>query len=198
MKIAVVSGGLNNPSSTRVLANELAAATTRHLGPDTQIEVIELRELAHAMVDDLLTGFPSPDLKQALDTVANADGLIAATPIFTATYSALFKAFFDVLDTDALIGTPVLIAATGGTERHSLALEHALRPLFGYLRAYTTPTAVYAASADFGARGGDTARLHARIERAAAELAALVTALPRSRVRDESAEPVPFDQLLAG
>jgi FMN reductase len=198
MKIAVVTAGLSTPSTSRVLADELAAATRTHLGPDTEIAVIELRELGHGLVDNLLTGFAPAELKQALDTVTDADGLIAVTPIFSASYSALFKAFFDVLDKDALAGKPVLIGATGGTERHSLALEHAVRPLFGYLRAQVAPTAVYAASADFGARGGDTSGLRERIDRAAAELATLVTALPRTRPADPFQDVVPFDQLLAG
>lgn len=79
-----------------------------------------------------------------------ADGLIVVTPVFAASYSGLFKSFFDVIDPDALSGKPVLIAATGGTARHSLVLEHAVRPLFAYLRAVVVPTAVFAASEDWG------------------------------------------------
>jgi FMN reductase len=198
MKIAVVTAGLSTPSTSRVLADELAAATGERLGPDTEVTVIELRELGHALVDNLLTGFPPAELQRALTAVTDADGLIAVTPIFSASYSALFKAFFDVLDKDALAGKPVLIGATGGTERHSLALEHAVRPLFGYLRAQVAPTAVYAASGDFGARGGDTAGLRERIARAAGEFATLVTSLPRTRPSDPFEDVVPFDQLLAG
>jgi FMN reductase len=224
MRIAVVTAGLSNPSSTRVLADELAAATRRQLegtvnvddvdrvdnpinivntvnmvnvDDDTvNIDVIELREHAHALVDNLLTGFPNASLKQAIEQVISADGLIAVTPIFTASYNALFKAFFDVIDKDALVGMPVLIGATGGSERHSLALEHALRPLFGYLRAMVVPTAVYAASADFGARGGDTAGLAGRIDRAAEEFAALIKAGVRKPVRDPYDDVVPFAALL--
>ena len=138
--VAVVSAGLSNPSSSRVLGDELAAAVARRTG--AEVTVVELRELAHPLMDNLLTGFPSPELKRAIDDVVGADAVIAVTPVFTASYSALFKAFFDVLDKDALVGHPVLIAATGGTERHSLALEHVVRPLFGYLRAHVAPTAV--------------------------------------------------------
>lgn len=108
--------------------------------------------------------------------------------MFSASYSGLFKSFFDVLDKDALAGKPVLIAATGGTGRHSLVLEHALRPLFAYLRAVVVPTGVYAASEDWGAEG-----LAERIERAADELAAL---LPLSAARSEP-EVVPFAEQLA-
>ena len=136
-------------------------------GMTAELEVVELRELAHPLMDNLLTGFPAPALKQAIDSVTAADGLIAVTPIFNASYSALFKAFFDVIDSEALAGLPVLIAAAGGTERHSLALEHAMRPLFAYLHAHVVPTAVYAAAADYGAAGGGAAGLATRIERAA-------------------------------
>jgi FMN reductase len=199
-RIAVVTAGLSQPSSSRVLADELAAAARRRLeavtGEPVEVDVVELREYAHKLVDNLLTGFPDPQLKDVLDTVAGTDGLIAVTPIFSASYSALFKALFDVLEPDALAGRPVLIAATGGTERHSLALEHAVRPLFGYLRAVVVPTAVYAASSDFGAAGGDTSGLATRIERAAGEFAALVSRLERPATRDPYADVVPFDELL--
>ena len=140
--VAVVSAGLGQPSSTRLLADKLAAATARGLPPGTEIVTVELRELAHDIVNNLLTGFPGPALGQAIGQVVRADGLIAVTPLYSGSYNGLFKSFFDVLEADALAGQPVLIAATGGTPRHSLALEHALRPLFSYLRAVTVPTAV--------------------------------------------------------
>jgi len=201
-RIAVVTAGLSQPSSSRVLADELATATRRRLAalepaaPPAEVHVVELRALGHSLVDNLLTGFPDARLGEEIKQVTTADGLIAVTPIFTASYNALFKAFFDVLETGALAGKPVLIGATGGTERHSLALEHALRPLFGYLRALVVPTAVYAASADFGAGGGDTAGLAGRIDRAAGELATLVSRLEPSAAPDPFANVVPFDQLL--
>jgi FMN reductase len=201
VRIAVVTAGLSTPSSSRVLADELAAATRRALaetGESVEVDVVELRELGHALVDHLLTGFPGPALKAAIERVSTADGLIAVTPIFSASYSALFKAFFDVLDSDALTGLPFLIGATGGTERHSLALDHAVRPLFGYLRAHVVPTAVYAASGDFGARGGDTAGLARRVDRAAGEFATLLRALGRRPAADPYDDPVPFEQLLGG
>ena len=89
-----------------------------------------------------------------IDRVHGADGLVVVTPVFAASYSGLFKTFFDVLDKDALDGKPVLIAATAGTARHSLVLDHALRPLFAYLHAVVVPTGVFAATDDFGTSGG--------------------------------------------
>ena len=196
--IAVVSAGLGQPSSTRLLADKLAAATARGLPAGTEIVTIELREVAHDIVNNLLTGFPGPALGQAIGQVLRADGLIAVTPLYSGSYNGLFKSFFDVLDADALAGKPVLVAATGGTARHSLALEHALRPLFSYLRAVTVPTAVFAATEDWGAAGRADGALTARIERAGAELA---TAIDQRRPVDQAdpfASATPFEQLLHG
>ncbi|MFI9603176.1 CE1759 family FMN reductase [Streptomyces sp. NPDC052043] len=177
MRLVVVSAGLSVPSSTRLLADRLAAATAEHAAAD--VRVIELRDLAVEIAHNFTGGFPGPALADALDAVAEADGLIVVTPVFSASYSGLFKSFFDVLgvrDESALAGKPVLIAATGGTARHSLVLDHALRPLFAYLKAVVIPTGVYAASEDWGAEG-----LPERIARAARELAALMTGLSASR-----------------
>src|SRR3954470_2330536 len=147
--IAVVSAGLSTPSSTRLLADRLTEATVaalRERGDETTVEVVELREHARALADHLLTGFPNPALGAALTTVTGADALIAVTPVFAASYSGLFKTFVDVLEPDALAGTPVLLAAPAGSARHSLVLEHAMRPLFSHLHAITVPTAVFAAA----------------------------------------------------
>ncbi|QYN25400.1 FMN reductase [Amycolatopsis sp. DSM 110486] len=194
--IAVVTAGLSQPSSTRLLADRLADATRTALGPDTVVEVIELRDTAVDVTNNLLTGFPGPKLKEVIDTVTHADGLIVVTPVFTASYSGMFKSFFDVLDKEALEGKPVLIAATGGTERHSLVLDFALRPLFAYLRANPVATGVYAASSDWGS-ANSTGTLQRRVERAAGELAAAVSAAPEAKASDELTS-LPFEQLLAG
>lgn len=193
--IAVVTAGLTTPSSTRLLADRLAAAVRDQLdgrGTSYKIEVVELRDLAHDLTNNLLTGFPSQELGKVLETVVAADGLIAVTPTFSASYNGLFKMFFDVLDDQALAGKPVLIAATGGTERHSLVLDYALRPLFVYLKAIVLPTGVYAASSDWGA--GAT-KLRSRIERAAAELVDAMSNERRPAV-DPYANPTPFEDLL--
>ena len=115
--------------------------------------MVDLREHAHELANALLTGFAAGGLREVLDALAEADALIAVTPVFQASYSGLFKTFFDVLDDGLLRGLPVLLAATAGTARHSLVLEHAMRPMFAYLKATTVPTAVFAASEDWG--GGD-------------------------------------------
>jgi FMN reductase len=196
--IAVVSAGLGQPSSTRLLADKLAAAAAQGLPAETEIVTVELRELAHDIVNNLLTGFPGPALGQAIRQVLRADGLIAVTPLYSGSYNGLFKSFFDVLDVDALAGKPVLIAATGGTARHSLALEHALRPLFSYLRAVTVPTAVFAATEDWGSAGRAGGTLTARIARAGAELATAIDQRSPVDQADPYASATPFEQLLHG
>jgi FMN reductase len=198
--LVVVSGGLAQPSSTRLLADRITASTERHLrdaGVEPAVEVIELRDHAHELINHLLTGYPSPTLQAATDAVLGADGLIAVTPIFSASYSGLFKLFFDVIERGGFAGKPVLIAATGGTARHSLALEHAIRPLFAYLNAATVPTAVYAATEDWG-EGAVAAdgRLVDRMDRAARELATAMAARMPGTPRDPFTDPVPFEDLL--
>lgn len=194
-RIAVVTAGLSKPSSTRLLADRLAAATVANAGEPLDVQVVELRELATDIAHNLVTGFPAGDLATAVDAVAKADGLIAVTPIFSASYSGLFKSFFDVLEPGTLDGKPVLLAATGGTARHSLALEHAVRPLFTYLRAVSVPTTVFAATDDWGNNGAGP--LSERIDRAAAEFADLVANRRHARVADPYDNPVPFETLLA-
>jgi FMN reductase len=118
--LAVVSAGHGTPSSTRLLADRLAAATSealRERGDEVAVEVVELREHAHDLGSTLLTGFAPPALAGAIDTVTRADAVIAVTPVFTASYSGLFETLFDVLDPKALLGVPVLIAATAGSPR---------------------------------------------------------------------------------
>ncbi|WP_369258804.1 FMN reductase [Geodermatophilus amargosae] len=200
--LAVISAGLSVPSSTRLLADRLttaAVAALRERGEDATVEVVELREHARDVADAFVTGFPNAALRAAVETVTGADAVIAATPVFTASYSGLFKSFVDVLDKDALTGTPVLLAATAGTARHSLVLEHAMRPLFAHLRAVTVPTAVFAASEDWAGGDGTTAELGRRIARAAGELADVVTGRPASaRPADPFADVPSFEDLLRG
>ena len=200
--LAVVSGGLSNPSSTRLLADRLTAATVQALrsrGDDATVEVVELRAHARDLADNLVTGFANQALRTAVDTVTGADGLIAVTPIFSASYSGLFKTFFDVLDKDSLTGTPVLLGATAGTARHSLVIEHAMRPLFAYLRAIPAPTGVFAAAEDWAGADGVDAALARRIDRAADVLADLVTGRPaQRRPADPFADVPSFEELLRG
>ncbi|WP_321166154.1 CE1759 family FMN reductase [Serinicoccus sp. CNJ-927] len=169
--------------------------------------MIELRELAHDLATTMTTGgLPTPAVEAARETVAAADAVIAVTPVFAASYFGLFKMFIDVLDPESITGMPVLIAATAGTARHQLVLDHALRPLFSYLRAAVVPTGVFAATDDFGGPGSPD--LGHRISRAAGELATAVVSAGvegfgqearRRSVRSVTdGEVTDFEDLLAG
>lgn len=189
-RIAVISAGLSSPSSTRMLADRLASETVAALGAReiaSQVDIIELRDYAHDITNNLLTGFAPPALDSVINTVVSADALIAVTPIFSTSYSGLFKSFIDVLDPDALAGMPVLIGANAGTARHSLAIDYAIRPLFAYLHAEVVSTGVFAASSDWGGGGDDVAPLARRVEKGAQELAAAMVRRDRTGATD------PFD-----
>ncbi|WP_298584757.1 CE1759 family FMN reductase [uncultured Kocuria sp.] len=185
LTLVVVSAGMSDASSTSLLADRLAEAVRDGLdGAPVRIERVDLRPLAHAIADHLLTGFPGPPLRAALEAVTRADALIAATPTFKASYSGLFKSFFDLLDEAALEDLPVLVAATGGTARHSLMLDSAMRPLFAHLKALVLPLGVYAATEDWAG-----VSLESRIRRAGAQLARLLAAGAGQDARTAGALP---------
>ncbi|MDR6904406.1 FMN reductase [Agromyces sp. 3263] len=201
-RIVVISSGLSTPSSTRQLADRLAADATdilRERGVEVEVQTFELRDLAHDITNNLLLGFAPPKLEAALEAVASADGLIAVSPIFTTSYAGLFKSFIDVIDTQALTDLPVLLGATGGTPRHSLAIDYAMRPLFTYLHAQPVTTGVYAATSDWGDGGDGVRSLPDRIFRGAREFADLVERTDRSDLlNDPFALERPTGHLIGG
>ncbi|OJV24049.1 MAG: hypothetical protein BGO26_03890 [Actinobacteria bacterium 69-20] len=197
----MLTAGIRQPSATALLADRLADATARALrrsGMTIRLVGVELRPYATALADAMVTGQVPPELGCVVDSVTGADGLIAVTPTFAGSYAGLFKSFFDVLDRRALIGMPVLLGATGGSVRHSLVIEYAMRPLLSYFYAVIAPTGVFAAPGDLAERtpagGPDDAAptgvdaapdlLAERIDRAAGEMAELVlAAMPRETAR---------------
>jgi FMN reductase len=177
--IVVISAGVSQPSSTRLLADRLAEAVAEELaarGRAADVRVVEVRELAHDVVNMTLTGYAAGPLAEAQAAIAAADGVIAVTPVFTAGPAGMFKSFVDVLDTESLRDTPVLLGATGGTARHSLVLEYGVRPVFTYLHADVVATSVFAATDDWADDPEGVKPLPDRIRRAAAELADRVAA----------------------
>ena len=198
-RITVLTAGLGVPSSSRLLADQLAVAAQRKLeaaGYSVTARVVELRELAVDTANNFVTGYAAPRLAEIIEDVAASDGIIAVSPVFSASYSGLFKSFIDVLDPESLQGKAVLLAATGGSDRHQMVLDYAMRPLFSYLRTRTATTAVFAGPQDWGNNDGGGSPLSERIDRAAAEFAQLVAERPsRTSVEPES---LPFEQLLAG
>jgi FMN reductase len=179
-RLVVVSAGTSDPSSTRLLADRLAARVTA-LAPAVTVSVIELRELATDISTAVTSALITPRLQQAIDALAEADGVIAAAPVYKAGPSGLFTSFFQVLDNDLLIGKPIVLAATAGTARHALVADDLMRPTFAYLRALTAPTSVFAAPEDWS----DPA-LNSRIDRAARELVLLMESGFARAIRDES------------
>jgi FMN reductase len=217
LRLVVVTAGIGDPSSSRLLADQIAAAATTAVaatpGQLVDVSVIELREHATAVGQRLIQGLSTPALDTALTDVSSAHGLIAVTPVFNASYSGLFKSFFDSSEGNAMRGLPVVVAATGGTPRHSLVLEHAMRPLFAFVGADIMPTAVYAAAQDWGTLEEGHDSLPGRINRAGNELAARMIAnsgvhtsgtttnhqpdQPTSAHTRASSELIPFEQHLA-
>lgn len=172
-RITVVTAGLSEPSSTALLGEQLADATLQALGKTgvhPAVETINLRSIATDITNHFLTGFPAGKLTGALDSVYASDALIVVSPTFKASYTGLFKSFWDLVEDGSLAGKAVLVAATGGTSRHSLMIETAMRPLFTYLKAHVAPSGVFAATDDFGADAG----LQPRIDKAAAEFAQII------------------------
>ena len=89
-------------------------------------------------------------------------------------YSGMLKHVLDLLDQYALRGKPVILCATGGSERYSLALEHQFLPLAGFFRCIAAPTTIYATEQHFREYSLVDANLRQRIARAAGELARLL------------------------
>ena len=183
-RVVVVSAGTGNPSSTRQLSDRIAEKTLGLLeraGTPATASVIDLGPLAVDTARAAVAGFPGEELQEAIDRLAAADAIIAATPVYKAGISGLFKSFVDVLDADLIIAKPVLLAATGGTPRHALVIDDQMRPLFAYMRALTLPTSVYAAPQDWA-----TTELGTRIQRAATELGVMVRAGVERLVADDA------------
>ena len=206
-RVVVVTAGLSTPSSTRLLSDRLADAVTRGAWrPGARRSRSRWSSCArspHAIADNLLTGFPSGALADAVEAVRRADALVAVTPVFSASYSGLFKTFFDVLELGTLEGTPVLLARH---RRHRPALAG---PRPRAAAALRLPAG--RGRADRGLRGHRGLREHCGrrpvgpIDRAAGELAALVAARPARpasgadagpAVEEELADLVPFEEML--
>src|ERR1700750_859286 len=147
-RLVLVSAGTSDPSSTRLLAVRTAdrvKALAARRGHEVTVGVIELREIAADISTALVSQLITPRLQQAITALAEADGIVAAAPVYKASPSGLFSSFFHVLDNDLLIGKPVVLAATAGTARHALVADDQMRPMFAYLRTMTAPTSVFAA-----------------------------------------------------
>ncbi|MDQ0693387.1 FMN reductase [Arthrobacter sp. W4I7] len=198
-RITVLSAGLGVPSSSRLLADQLAASAERQLraaGYDVTVDTVELRDLAVDIANNFVTGYAGPRLAEVIAGVEASDGIIAVSPVFSASYSGLFKSFIDVLDPKSLDGKAVLLGATGGSDRHQMVLDFAMRPLFNYLRTRTAVTGVFAGPQDWGSTEDGRFSLAGRIDRAAGEFTRLLEG-PQPGRKPAPMESLPFEQLLA-
>ncbi|MGB3027672.1 CE1759 family FMN reductase [Paradevosia shaoguanensis] len=172
IRLVVINAGVSDPSSTRMLADRIAQKSLDRLsaaGFATSLSIIDLAPLAVDIAKAIVAGFPGEKVQAAIDTLARADAVIAATPVYKAGISGLFKSFIDLIDNDLLIAKPVVLAATAGTARHAMVGDEQMRPLFAFLRAMTMPTSVFAAPEDWAAP-----ELGTRIDRVAGELTQFV------------------------
>lgn len=147
LRIVAVSGGLQRPSRAAALAEHLLDLIGEDIHSEQQL--IELGELAPQLAGALWRSQLPEAVERQLVAVEQADVLVVATPVYRGSYTGLFKHFFDFIYQDALVDTPILLAATGGSERHALVIDHQLRPLFSFFQARTLPLGVYATDRDF-------------------------------------------------
>lgn len=189
MKIVAVATSLSEDSTTLKLTNRILTGVTsagESVGIDIETETINVGHLATALTDMTVTGFRSEALEAAFDTIAEADAIVTVAPVYKAAPVGLHTLFWQLIDERALVGTPVLIASTGGTVRHSLAGEAVLRPMLAYLKGIVVPTTVFAATDDWGSLEGGRA-LSSRVRQAAEELVSLTSTIT-ARFGDSLAE----------
>lgn len=147
LSVVAVVGSLHSPSRTAALVDAILAAAGRLVPIETRVVLIS--RIGPSLAGTLRREELPAEVRSALEDIEAADLLIAASPVYRASYTGLFKHLFDYVDQFALVNTPVLLAATGGSQRHSLMIEHQLRPLFGFFQALTLPLGVYASHSEF-------------------------------------------------
>ncbi|WP_423760335.1 FMN reductase [Burkholderia sp. NLJ2] len=147
INVVAISGGLQRPSRTLALTDAIVAALGAALPIDTRL--IELGKIGGRLAGALTRAQVPADLEAQIRAIETADALVVASPVYRASYTGLFKHLFDLVHHGALVDVPVLLAATGGSERHALVIDHQLRPLFSFFQARTLPIGVYASESDF-------------------------------------------------
>jgi len=176
IKVVAVSGGTYRPSRTLVLTQAVLDALGEQLPMEARL--IELADIARPLGAALSRQELSAELEATLREIESADLLVVASPVYRGSYPGLLKHLFDLVDMNALIDTPVLLAATGGSERHALVLDHQLRPLFSFFQSLTLPIGVYASEADFANYQITSEALRTRIQLAAERAVPLFVAHP--------------------
>jgi FMN reductase len=182
LRIVGVSGSLREPSKTTALVRELIDEVAAREPAETRL--IEVATLGPLFAGALRREDLQPEVEAALRAIETADLLIVASPVYRASFTGLFKHLFDFVGQYALVGTPVLLAATGGGERHALILEHQMRPLFGFFQALTLPVGVYASDTDFDGYELTSEAVKRRIDQAVTRSLPLVTQAADQRVSE--------------
>ena len=173
LNVVAVSGSLHAPSKTTALVHEILASLGSRIPIETH--VIEINDIGPEFAGALTRAELPDSVEQELLRIESADLLIVASPVYRASFTGLFKHLFDFVGQYALVDTPVLLAATGGSDRHALILEHQFRPLFGFFQALTLPIGVYANNSDFTNHAVTSLELHERIDLAIARALPLIT-----------------------
>ena len=182
LRIVGVSGSLREPSKTTALVRELIDDVAAR--EPTETRLIEVATLGPLFAGALRREDLQPEVEDALRAIETADLLIVASPVYRASFTGLFKHLFDFVGQYALVGTPVLLAATGGGERHALILEHQMRPLFGFFQALTLPVGVYASDTDFDGYELTSEAVKRRIDQAVTRSLPLVSQAAAQRVSE--------------
>ncbi|MER9333073.1 FMN reductase [Mesorhizobium sp. M0293] len=169
-----ISGNLTRPSKTNAFISHIVGEVADHIGATSG--VFDIEDLGPSLPAARSIGNLDLTARSIIGQVLGADVLVVGTPTFKGSYTGLFKHFFDLLDPASLRGKPVILAATGGGERHSLIVEHQLRPLFGLFEALTMPTAIYASDKDFANGMPASEAIQARARQAVAEVSRVVGA----------------------
>ncbi|MGW6461265.1 FMN reductase [Streptomyces sp. NPDC055078] len=179
LRVVAVVGGVRSPSKTTALVElmlqTLAART------ETESTLIELHTLGPGLTGAMERDQLGGEAEAAVRAVEEADLVIAASPVFRGSYTGLFKHFFDLVDQYALAAKPVMLAATGGSDRHALVIEHAMRPLFAFLQAWTAPAGVYLSAGDFDGTVILNPEVYERVEMAVADVVPVARALTAVR-----------------
>lgn len=173
LKVIAVSGSYKLPSRTSALVEALTQELGRHIPVD--VHSIDLSEIGGSLVASYDPKNLPIKVQKDIEAIETADLLIVATPVYRASYSGLFKHLFDLVNYEALVDVPVLLGATGGSERHALIIDHELRPLFSFFQALTLPIGVYATEADFENYKVKSDAVKARIELAIERALPLLT-----------------------
>lgn len=181
LSVVGVSGSTHSPSKTTALVENILQVVARERDVDTHL--VEVDRIGPGLAGTVQRSALPPSVQDALHRIETADLLVVASPVYRASYTGLFKHLFDFVEQYALVGTPVLLAATGGSERHGLMIEHQLRPLFGFFQSLTLPNGIYASDADFTDYRVSNVELQERIDTAVARalpVVARVAPEPRS------------------